>query len=159
MRDLIVVGDFIGNGKDQVLLYDRAAGQGDVVGFNASGRTNLHTTNTGWRTSWDLITAGRFVGNGRSQIVLYDRTAGHADVVGFNNVGKEVNLDTGNDGWLTTWDVMVAGSFIANGRDQILLYDRAAGQADVLGFNSAGRSNLDTVNTNLRTSWTSIAVL
>ena len=93
--DIIVVGDFIGNGKDQVLLYDRSAGQADVVGFDVHGNPNLDTTNSGWRTSWNLITAGNFVGNGRSQIVLYDRNAGHADVVGFNNAGLEVNLDTG----------------------------------------------------------------
>jgi hypothetical protein len=157
--DLIVVGDFVGNGRDQVLLYDRAAGQADVVGFGANGKPNLDTTNSGWRTSWNLITAGSFVGNGRSQIVLYDRAAGHADVVGFNNVGKEVNLDTGNDGWLTGWDVMVGGNFIGNGRDQILLYDHAAAQADVVGFDSTGKANLDTVNTGLRSSWTNVIVL
>jgi hypothetical protein len=157
--DIIVVGDFIGNGKDQVLLYDRSAGQADVVGFDSNGKVNLDTTNSGWRTSWNLITAGNFVGNGRSQIVLYDRNAGHADVVGFNNAGKEVGLDTGNDGWLTEWDVMLTGSFLGNGRNQILLYDRTGGQIDVVGFDNNGKSNQDTVNFGVRTTWTDLAIL
>ena len=157
--DIIVVGDFVGNGKDQILLYDRSAGQADVVGFDARGRVNLDTTNSGWRTSWDLITAGEFVGNGRSQIVLYDRSAGHADVVGFNNAGLEVNLDTGNDGWLTEWDVMLSGQFLHNGRDQILLYDRKGGQIDIVGFDNSGKMNHDLVNFGVRTTWTDLGVL
>ena len=157
--DIIVVGDFIGNGKDQVLLYDRSAGQADVVGFDSNGNPNLDTTNSGWRTSWNLITAGNFVGNGRSQIVLYDRNAGHADVVGFNNTGLEVNLDTGNDGWLTQWDVMQTCSLLGNGRNQILLYDRTGGQIDIVGFDNNGKSNHDAVNPGVRTTWTDLVVL
>jgi hypothetical protein len=157
--DLISVGNFIGNGKDQVLLYDRNAGEADVVGFDGNGKENLDTTNSGWRTTWDLVASGKLVGNGRSQILLYDRSAGHADVVGFNNVGKEVNLDTGNDGWLSGWDIIVPGNFLQNGRDQILLYDRTAGQADLVGFDSAGKANLDTVNAGLRTSFDNMLFL
>jgi hypothetical protein len=157
--DIFVVGDFIGNGKDQVLAYDRSAGQADVVGFDIHGNPNLDTTNSGWRTSWNLITAGNFVGNGRSQIVLYDRSAGHADVVGFNNAGLEVNLDTGNDGWLTEWDVLLTCSLLGNGRNQILLYDRTGGQIDIVGFDNNGKSNHDAVNFGVRTTWTDLAVL
>ena len=150
--DLIVAGDFIGNGHGQVLLYDRTAGQADVVGFDANGNTNLDTTNSGWRNSWDLIVAGDFIGNGRDQVLLYDRLAGQADVVGFDANGN-TNLDTTNSGWRTSWDLIVVGDFIGNGRDQILLYDRTAGQADVVGFDANGNANLDFTNSGWRTSW------
>ncbi len=155
--DQIVVGDFLGNGQDQVLLYDQAAGQADVVGFDGTGKTNLDTTNSGWRTSWNQIVAGDFLGNGRDQVLLYDRAAGQADVVGFDNTGK-TNLDTTNSGWRTSWDVIVAGNFLGNGRQQVLLYDRAAGQADVVGFDSTGKTNLDTTDSGWRTSWDQIVV-
>jgi hypothetical protein len=153
--DVIVAGDFIGNGRQQILLYDRAAGQADVVGFDANGRTNLDTTNSGWRSSWDLIVVGDFIGNGRDQILLYDRAAGQADIVGFDANGR-TNLDTTNSGWRGSWDVIVAGTFIGNGRAQILLYDRTAGQADVVGFDSNGHTNLDTTNSGWRSSWNTI---
>jgi hypothetical protein len=155
--DLIVVGNFLGNGRQQILLYDRTAGQADVVGFDATGTTDLDTTNSGWRTSWDLIVVGNFVGNGRDQVLLYDRTAGQADVVGFDNTGK-TNLDTTNSGWRTSWDLIVVGNFVGNGRDQVLLYDRTAGQADVVGFDATGKTNLDNTNSGWRTTWDQIVV-
>jgi hypothetical protein len=153
--DEIVVGNFVGNGREQVLLYDRADGEADVAGFDDFGQMNLDTTNSGWRTSWDVIVVGNFIGNGRQQILLYDRNAGEADVVGFDDSGV-TNLDTTNSGWRSSWDVIVVGDFIGNGRDQVLLYDRSAGEADVVGFDDSGQANLDTTNTGLRTSWADI---
>ena len=164
----------------KVLLYDRQAGEADVIGFDASGTMNLDWTNSGWRTSWDKIVAGNFVPGRtdprdhrapRHQVLLYDRTAGEADVVGFNSTG-EMNLDTTNTGWRTSWDEIVVGHFVSTGiwgdvgvggfhgdvRQQLLLYDRGAGEADVVGFDSTGKVNLDTTNSGWRTSWDQIVV-
>jgi hypothetical protein len=140
-----------------VLLYDHNAGQADVVGFDALGKLDLDTTNSGWRTSWDIIVVADLVGNGRQQILLYDRNAGQADVVGFDDTGQ-TNLDTTNSGWRTSWDIIVVGDFVGNGRQQILLYDRNAGQADVVGFDDTGQTNLDTTNSGWLTSWDMIVV-
>ena len=71
--DIIVAGNFIGNGLNQILLYDRSSGSADLVGFDATGRMNLDTGNPGWRTTWETIVAGNFVGNRPDQILLYDR--------------------------------------------------------------------------------------
>ena len=103
---MIVAGEFVGNGREQVVLYDRNAGQADVVGFDATGSMNLDTTNSGWRGSWDVIVAGDFVGNGREQILLYDRNAGQADVVGFDATGN-MNLDAAAIGQGVQLDTMV----------------------------------------------------
>jgi hypothetical protein len=161
--------------RPNVLLYDRSAGQADVVGFDASGNMNLDRTNSGWRTSWDRIVVGNFVPRPpnprdhrtpRHQLLLYDRSAGEADVVGFDSTG-EMNLDTTNAGWRTSWDEIVVGNFLARlliPRDhrtplhQLLLYDRSAGQADVVGFDASGNVNLDTTNSGWRTSWDQIIV-
>ena len=90
----------------KVVLYDKTAGQADVVGFNAGGATNLDHTNSGWRTTWDGITAGAFTEAGFPTLMLYDRNAGQADVVGFNASGA-TNLDHTNSGWRTTWTTLV----------------------------------------------------
>jgi hypothetical protein len=148
-----------------VLLYDREAGEADVVGFDASGNMNLDWTNKGWRTSWDKIVVGYFVPRDpnprdhrapRHQSLLYDRNAGEADVVGFDSTG-EMDLDRTNSGWRTSWDEIVVGHFVGNGLHQLLLYDRSAGEADVVGFDSTGTTNLDTTNTGWRPSWDAIA--
>jgi len=155
--DIIVSGEFIGDGRDQILLYDRSAGQADAVGFDANGNTNLDTTNSGWRSSWATIVAGDFIGNGLDQILLYDQVAGQADVVGFDPNG-DTDIDTTNSGWRTSWNIIMPGEFVGNGHDQILLYDRAAGQADVVGFDLNGNTNLDTTNSGWRSSWDMIVV-
>jgi hypothetical protein len=49
------VGDFLGNGKNQILLYDRNAGEADVVGFDGNGAVNLDHTNQGWRKTWTYV--------------------------------------------------------------------------------------------------------
>ena len=96
----------IGNGLQQVLLYDRTSGQADIYGkqYPNIGRLISHT---GWRTSWDEIVVGNFVGNDRQQLLLYDRSAGEADIVGFDASGN-MNLDTTNSGWRTSWSNLVA---------------------------------------------------
>jgi hypothetical protein len=44
-------------------------------------------------------------------------------------------------------------------RNQILLYDRIVDQIDIVGFDNNGKSNLDTVNFGVRTTWTDLGVL
>jgi len=116
---MIVAGYFLGNGRQQLLLYDRNAGQADVVGFDDAGKTNLDFTNSGWRNSWDMIVVDDFLGDlltsGLQQVLLYDHNAGQADVVGFNAQGA-VNLDNTNSGWRTSWDMIVTGDFMGNGQ-------------------------------------------
>jgi hypothetical protein len=147
--DMIVAGGFLGNGRQQVLLYDRNAGQADVVGFDASGKVNLDFTNSGWGNSLDIIVAGDFLGNGRQQVLLYDRNAGHPEVVGFNAAGQ-ADLDVKNSNWRYSWDMIVAGDFLGNGWQQVLAYDHNAGGGDVVGFYPSGNVSLDS---GWRNSW------
>ena len=44
------------DGRQEVLLYDRIAGNGTVVGFDDSGKANLQGSNDGWRHTWDNMT-------------------------------------------------------------------------------------------------------
>lgn len=145
---------------DQVLVYSRSAGQAALVGFAATGKVGPNYTYSGWRNSWDMMVAGDFTGSGRPQAVLYDRTAGQADVVAFDTKGG-VALDAQNSGWRTTWDLLVVGPFpggpfLGDARSQVLLYDRSAGQADVVSFDNKGGTSSDTTNGNFGNSWNQI---
>ena len=46
--------------------------------------------------------------------------------MGFDGTGK-TNVDFTNIGWRNSWDAIVVGEFLGNGKDQVLLYDRNAG--------------------------------
>jgi hypothetical protein len=133
----LVAGNFVGNRRKQVLLYDKATGDTLLVGFDASGAINLRRADGGWRTSWDLITVGSFIGNGRDQVLLYDRAGMTADIVGFDSSGN-VNLDTSNTGWRPSWDWMVSGQFVQSGKTEVWLCDRAANFAEIVGFDAGG---------------------
>jgi hypothetical protein len=153
--DIIVVGDFFGNGQ-QVLLYDRAAGQADIVAFDKKGGVLLDAQNPSFGT-WDKIVVGDFLGSGQQQQVLaYDRNAGQADVIAFDSKGK-VSLKAVNTEWRKTWDEIVVGDFLGDGgRQQALLYDRAAGHADVVAFDKKGGVLLDAQNPGFGNSWDKI---
>jgi hypothetical protein len=116
--DLFVVGDFIGDGRQQVLAYDRNAGQAAVIAFDSKGGVSLDATNSGWRKSWDPIVAGDFLGDGRQQVVAYDSKFGQADVIAFDSKGG-VSLDNTNSGWRKSWDLIVAGIFLGPSTTQL----------------------------------------
>ena len=166
--DLLVAGHFIGNGRSDrpagVVLYDRAAGEVEVVGFDTKGGVISYPTNRGFRTTWTQMVAGDFIQDARDQILLYDQNAGDADVVAFDTKGGE-SLDYTNHGFRTTWTQMFTAPFIGNvgeiGPEQVLLYDGNSGEVDVVGFDKnapQGKAILDGQNSRYRGSSDIIAV-
>jgi hypothetical protein len=148
--DLLAAGSFIGNGSTDkpqgVVLYDRAAGEADVIGFGSNGVLNFDHTNSGFRRTWSKMVAGSFIHDNRDQVLFYDQNAGDADVVAFDTEGRE-SLDYTNHGFRTSWDQMIAGDFLGkSGLDQVLLYDGNAGEVDVVAFDSKGKEILDGQN-------------
>jgi hypothetical protein len=165
--DKIVAGDFTGvAGQQQILLYNQKAGQLTLVAFDSAGGVQKDVANNGFSTSYDKIVPGYFLGDEKEQVVLYDPSAGRLDLVAFDSKGG-VSMDTPNTGYRSSYDKIVAGNFTAESRrfgdssvmvDQILLYDRAAGEADVVDFDTKGHESLDAPNKGLSTSYDRIVV-
>jgi hypothetical protein len=141
--------------KTQALFYDRSAGEAEVVTFDRDGHI-LHTRrHAGWQKTWDEIVVGRFLRNQPHlrHALFYDRTSGAAvlktfDYAGHFAQGAPMRLRR-------TWDVIVADSLIdantSGGQCQTFVYDRNAGEAAILGFQSA--HDVDCGHTGLRKSW------
>jgi hypothetical protein len=155
--DMITVGDFLGNGEDQVLLYDSAAGDADIVAFDPHGGVSLDAPNPKFGKPWDIIVAGNFLQSGQQeQVLAYNRAAGQGNIIAFNGQGSNkgtMRLDTPNTGWRTTWGSILAGDFSGEGRDEVLLYDPNAGQADLVNFKTDGSVKLDGENPGFGTPW------
>lgn len=131
--DLIVVGNFIGNGRDQVLLYDRAGGTADIVGFDGNGNVNLDTSNTGWRSSWDWMVPGHFLGNQTSEVWLCDRGGNVSEIVAFD-AGGNFNTPRTLDPFGSNLGGAIAGDFLGLNRQQIMRYSNQSGNSgDVVG--------------------------
>jgi len=91
-------------------------------------------------------------------INLFVRFAGlgaACDIVGFDWNGA-VQVDRTNNGWRSSWDVMIAGAFTRTDRDQLVLYDRAGGALAIVGFDGTGLANLDKTDDTLRSNWTTV---
>jgi hypothetical protein len=129
-----VVGDFLGIGQDQVLLYNLSTGQAYIVAFDTNGNTSLATENN-LSADWNIAVAGDFLGMGRSQIVQYNIGPDLAQIAGFDNNG-DTNLEALGSVDLSKYyfDFFIGGDFMGNGQQQILAYDSAVGQGDVISF-------------------------
>jgi hypothetical protein len=153
--DKIVAGDFLGIGQQQVLLYDHNAGQLALVAFNSNGVASKPVLNNGFSTSYDEMVAGYFTNDKRQQVVLYDRNAGRLDVVAFDAKGG-VSMGIPNQGLSTSYDKVVAGYFLGDEREQVVLYDPSAGRLDLVAFDSKGGVSMDTPNKGFRASYDKI---
>ena len=117
-----------------VLLYDRAAGHGEVHRCVGAGTLELIVREDGWRTSWTAVVGDANAGTG---VLFYEGTTLHGevyavsydathDVFGFDQQAVAENLPSatsiipGNFGWVDT-------SFV--------FYDRTAGRAAFVFFN------------------------
>jgi hypothetical protein len=141
---------------DLLILYDRRAGEANIVGFAASGKMVFGKELKGWRKTWDVVAAGDFLGEVESQLVLYDRQAGEANIVGFDASG---NMGFGKElqGWRKTWDAIAAGDFLGKGESQLILYDRRAGEANIVGFDTSGKMVFGKELKGWRKTWDAIA--
>jgi len=89
---------------------------------------------------------------------LFVRFAGlgaACDIVGFDSNGA-VQVDRTNNGWRSSWDVMIAGAFIRTDRDQLVLYDRTGGALAIVGFDGTGLANLDRTDETMGSNWTAL---
>ncbi|MDI9637847.1 RICIN domain-containing protein [Geitlerinema splendidum] len=54
---MIIPGDFNGDGKTDLLFYDRDTGEHEFYRVNSNGSMTRIRRDTGWRTTWDIVTS------------------------------------------------------------------------------------------------------
>ena len=114
-----------------VVLYDQAAGRGEIHRCNGSGELQLIKANDGWRTSWTHVVGGFRSGSG---LLFYEAPTLHCEVYlisddgDSSSLGKQAILDDmppatdiipGNFGWVDT---------------NFIFYDRATGRASFIFY-------------------------
>jgi surface antigen len=121
------VGDFAGDGRNEVLRYDRTKGTFDILQLSDDLSTVYDTplidktsADGTWGGSWEVY-AGDFDGDGRADLLLYDRQHGKARFLTFDSIFS-ILTDVTQTGWKSTWEIYV-GTFDGV-HDQLLFYDR-----------------------------------
>ena len=135
--ELVGVGDFNGDGKDDVMLRntmpdtvdgENITGAGDVFVFLTDTRENVIAGNrpaegivyTGCATDgWDVVGIGDFNGDGIDDVVISDGT----DLAGWQVSNGQRTEDLWFGSLTDGWKFAGVGDFDADGTDDILLAD------------------------------------
>jgi hypothetical protein len=127
--DQMVAGNFAGDSRTDVILYDRDSGT-SVLMVNSSGTFTAQTERTTWpMAEHRVFVAGDFGGDSFTDLLVYD---GRNDNPTVNGQGKfYVNDGTGaftnaskiHSDWRKTWATIVPGRFDGVARDDILFYE------------------------------------
>ncbi len=135
-----LVGDFNGDEKDDVVLYNNTDGDwqvalssGSALVPNSGGSGNSHWLyNWGIGSSWQPL-VGDFDGNGKDDVVLYDNINGGWQVALSNGSSLVPNAGaTGNYLWLNGWGggsqwKPLVGNFNGDDKSDIMVVDLANG--------------------------------
>lgn len=149
--DIIVPGDFGGDGRTDLLLYDRRAGYGEFYTTDGSGGLTLLRAQPGWRTTWDIIVPGHFGGSGRTDLLFYDRETGTGQF--YATEGGAIHQLRTYTNFRTTWHSIIPGDFGGNGFTDLLFYDRSAGHGEFYTTDGAGGMRLLRSHANWRSTW------
>ena len=125
--DIEEVGDFDGNGQEDLLWRNSSDGQNAIwlEGRTDSGKSFLIPQVED--TNWDIEGVGDIDGNGRDDIIWRN------DETGENGIWLEAQTDNGKAFSIdqvadTNWDIVGVGDFDSNGRDDLLWRNDETGE-------------------------------
>ncbi len=133
------IGDFNGDGRDDILWRNDAGQLSDWLG-NANGGFTPNDANAfaSAPTSWHIVGTGDFNGDGRDDILWRSDTGQLSNWLGQANggfVGNDANAFTTVP---TSWTVVAVGDYNGDGRDDILWRNSNGQLSDWLGNANGG---------------------
>jgi hypothetical protein len=155
--NVVGIGDFNGDGRDDILWRNPSTGQttdwlgqanGGFVGNDANALSTIGT-------SWQVAATGDFNGDGRSDILWRDNTGAVTTALGQANGGFASNAANFWTTIPTSWQIVGSGDFNGDGRDDILWRNPTTGEiTNWLGQPNGGFIGNDTnFYTTIPTSW------
>jgi hypothetical protein len=150
--DMIIPGNFNGDGKSNLLFYDRDTGAHEFYRVNDNGSMTRIGQGSGWRKTWDMIIPGDFNGDGKTTLLFYDRDRGDYEFYRVNNNGSMTRISQGS-GWRKTWDMIIPGDFNGDGKNTLLFYDRDRGDYEFYRVNNNGSITRISQGSGWRKTW------
>ena len=149
------VGDFNGDGRDDILWRSDAGQMSDWLGQPNGGFTpNDANAFATVPTNWHIVGTGDFNGDGRDDILWRSDAGQLSDWLGQANggfVGNDANAFTTVP---TSWTVVAIGDYNGDGRDDILWRNSNGQLSDWLGKANGGFTPNDSnAFTTVSTSW------
>ena len=145
---LVGCGDFIGEGKDSVLMSYNGGQIFYAVGFDGS-MTTLGSLN--W-SGWQVRAIGDFAGDGKDDIVLFHAELGAMVVLADGSADDYTSIGQLDP---TDWFVVGCGDYNGDQKDDLLVRQYSTG---MLGYYANGNmSNWTELGRGVDMSWTVIA--
>lgn len=136
------IGDFNGDGRDDILWRNSNGAIFDMLGTNTGGFTsNGDNSSVSMTASWHVAGIGDFNGDGRSDILWRNDNGAIFDMLGTSNGGFTSNGDASYVAVDNSWHVASVGDFNGDGRSDILWRNDNGAIFDMLGTANGGFIN------------------
>ncbi|TNE90077.1 MAG: glycosyl hydrolase family protein [Deltaproteobacteria bacterium] len=142
--DQFVVGDFDGDGLDEVLALNEASGHAHLMRYGRGGFSTDWATSRGQVGSWIFHTDDRFValdidGDGTDEILATNAGTKWAQLLAFRDGEWVSTWGNGGSGSVKWWllqdgDVFRAGEFDGAPGEEVLAYSPYSGWVQILRF-------------------------
>jgi len=147
------VGDFDGDGRDDVLWRNDNGALAEWLGQDNGGFHGNANANYNVATSWHVVGVGDFNGDGRDDILWRNDNGAVTDWLGqsdgrFTGNTANANIKVGSD-----WQVAGVGDFNGDGRDDVIWRNDNGALAEWLGQADGGFFGNAGVNYDVATSW------
>ncbi|SLM27708.1 exported hypothetical protein [Desulfamplus magnetovallimortis] len=134
--DIIVPGDFTGNGSKDLLFYKKRGGVADFYSVDESGNMQLFKSYDSW-DEWDIIVPGHFNGDTITDLLLFKRyddldevcKGGRGDFYATDGSGNLQLLQSYSQ-W-QDWDLIIPGNFTSDGFTDLLFFKREGSWDDL----------------------------
>jgi len=151
----IVKGHFSTSSFDDLLFYDRSAGQGEFYNTGNGDVSLIGVTNTDWRNDWAIIVPGKFSNGPFTDLLFYEPSTGTGEFRRTDGHGHDSLIGT-NTSWRKDWSIIVPGKFSDGPFTDLLFYEPSTGTGEFRRTDGHGHDSLIGTNTNWRKDWSII---
>jgi hypothetical protein len=130
-----------------LVFYEQSTGYAEFYSYDDSGNLTFIQSYSDWRQSWEMILPFNLGVNGQksqSGLLFYQKEPGYAELY-FTDHSGNITLMNSYNGWRSSWDLIVPGSYGNLGWTDLLFYDSSAAQIQLYAFDPDG--NMEYMNT------------
>ena len=134
--DDIIPLDYNGDGKSELLFWNKQLGSARLVSYTINGQEIPIKDYSGWSTHWDEILPLDYTDDNKTDLLFWNKDTGDSYSMQFSATGNIDHYNKRSVSWPTQFDSISAWSYDSDTKDEIMLFDKETGWTWVLKDNS-----------------------